>query len=423
MSRFLAIVAGVLAIAVVAAAVVTADIPALAATAREAGHARFETPDTVGQRRFDSLTEEQQRQLERLGTLGYLVAGGPAPEASGVTLCTSEACDGYTVYVSRDYPGAFVIDLDGRVLHTWRDPGAEHWTRACVCRDGSVLGISAYPARLVKLDSDSRALWTYGGDEIRAHHDVRLSPEGTIRVLMRRGRRIPCLDGRPALEDLVCVLRPDGELVRIEDCIDVPGAFARSGFADLLTAPWFGKGGDPFHVNSVEVLDGGIAHPAFRAGNLLLSIRNMDCLAVLDPALREIVWVSHGPWQRQHEARITPDGCILLFDNRKFEDRSRVVKYDVVRDEITWSYSAEGFFSKGTGAQQLLPNGNVLITESQKGRILEVTPDRRVVWEYFNPRRIADGRTIVCITRAFRVPYGHFSGSFGQGLAALRTGS
>ncbi len=37
------------------------------------------------------------------------------------------------------------------------------------------------------------------------------------------------------------------------------------------------------------------------------------------------------------------------------------------------------------GANQPLPNGNVLITESDFGRVFEVTRDGEIVWEFNSP--------------------------------------
>jgi hypothetical protein len=363
------------------------------------------------------LTAEQRRELERISTLGYVTGSDPAPEAAGVTIRDPDACDGYTICVSRGHPGAFLIDMDGRVLHSWQEDGPKEWTRAWAYPDGGILAISADPARLARFDSESKLLWTYGGIDLGAHHDFQVQPDGSIYVLMRRPRYLTWLRKSPLQVDMICVLEPDGEAVRVTDCLSIPEAFRDSEYAYMLSADWFMKGGDPFHTNSVEVLDGRVDHPAFRAGNILVSIRNMDCLAVIDPEERAVVWVGRGRWQRQHEARVTPSGHLIVFDNRTFDGRSRVVEYDVLTDEIVWSYSEEDFYSLGAGAEQLLPNGNVLVTESQKGRIFEVTRDARVVWEYVNPRRMNNGRTIVRFTRAYRVPYGYFGGGFGEALS------
>ena len=45
------------------------------------------------------------------------------------------------------------------------------------------------------------------------------------------------------------------------------------------------RSGDIFHTNTLEVLDGRFAgrDPAFRKGNLLISVLKLDTLAVLDP--------------------------------------------------------------------------------------------------------------------------------------------
>jgi len=48
-------------------------------------------------------------------------------------------------------------------------------------------------------------------------------------------------------------------------------------------------------------------------------------------------------------------------------------------------------YSAIKSSQQRLPNGNTLITESNNGRILEVTQDKVVVWEFYIPERKIKG--------------------------------
>ena len=45
--------------------------------------------------------------------------------------------------------------------------------------------------------------------------------------------------------------------------------------------------------------------------------------------------------------------------------------------------------------QQLLPGGNVLITEADGGRLLEVTRSGEVVWEYMNPIRGGEDEELI----------------------------
>jgi len=378
-------------------------------------HAQVSAGDTG--RGPQTITEAQRRELERIGTLGYTVGGDHAPPSSGLTLRDGEAYEGYTVYVSADFAGAFLLDMDGNTLHTWRDTTSLNWTRVWVYPDGCVLGVTAYPGRLLKLDSDSEGVWMYGDDSLVAHHDVRVSPDGSIYAVMRVARQWDWYRDFPILNDMVCILDPRGSAADERLCLSIPKAFHVSRYSDWVTSPEFlQRGPDPFHTNTVEVLDGAVPHPAFKSGNILITVRNMDCIAVLDPGSEHVVWANRGRWQRPHEARVTPEGRLLLFDNRKFDGQSRVVEYDVVADEIVWEYTEPGFFTPGSGAAQLLPNDNVLITESRKGRIFEVTREGRVVWEYWNPRTTDGGDSVVRITRAFRLPYDYFEGAFAEHL-------
>jgi hypothetical protein len=53
---------------------------------------------------------------------------------------------------------------------------------------------------------------------------------------------------------------------------------------------------------------------------------------------------------------------------------------------------SERFFGFNTSGAQRLANGNTLITDGPHGRAFEVTPDRRVVWDYVNPYFRRDGQ-------------------------------
>jgi len=56
--------------------------------------------------------------------------------------------------------------------------------------------------------------------------------------------------------------------------------------------------------------------------------------------------------------------------------------------KIVWEYKEDSiatFYSCILGGCQRLGNGNTLICDSAYGRILEVTPEKEVIWEYVNP--------------------------------------
>lgn len=56
--------------------------------------------------------------------------------------------------------------------------------------------------------------------------------------------------------------------------------------------------------------------------------------------------------------------------------------------EPDWGYVAPdkySFYSAFISGAQRLKNGNTLITQGMHGRFFEVTPDKKIVWEYWNP--------------------------------------
>jgi hypothetical protein len=334
---------------------------------------------------------------------------------------------------------ALLVDRDGAVLHRWRARFSEvfgrapqlrwqardetiAWHGAHLFQDGSILfnfqdNSFPYGSGLVKLDRESRVLWTLAAN---THHDVTVDEDGVIWVPAQRYRP----DGVPGLvhlapwyyEDLVLKVAPDG---RVLDEISVLGALRdRPG---LLTVTYDEDvalridSRDPTHLNNVEPLPRALAaaFPQWAPGDLLVSLRNANTIAVIDPVRRVAKWVLNGPFVQQHDPDFLPNGHILLFDNRGGDPAcggTRILELDPVSQKIVWSYDGCGgppFDSGIRGVQQALPNGNVLVTETMRGRVFEVTRDSpaRIVWDYRNALGEVKGRArLGVVTHAERIP-------------------
>jgi hypothetical protein len=167
-----------------------------------------------------------------------------------------------------------------------------------------------------------------------------------------------------------------------------------------------------FHANSITMLEGRAAdrNPAFRAGNLLVSARHLDMVAVVDPRTWTAVWSMAGETSLQHDPSITREGNLLVFDNQWQPGRSRVVVFDPLTQEVVWEYGTtedQPLYSETCGAAQELRNGSILITESDNGRALEVTPEGDIVWEFVNPQRAGDqDQYIATLFDVVRLPAG-----------------
>ena len=120
------------------------------------------------------------------------------------------------------------------------------------------------------------------------------------------------------------------------------------------------------------------------------------------------------PQDGQNLPSDSSNGNLMLFDNTGIDKRSRVLEIDPRSGEVVWRYERTErpvFFSLCCGTNQRLPNGNTLITETQKGRAFEVDRGGRSVWEYRNPHRVGeDQQTLANLFEVLRLPSGFADG-------------
>lgn len=340
-------------------------------------------------------------QLEPLSALGYLSGYVEAAKEPGITVHDpAMAHAGLNLYTSGHAPEAYLMDMSGTILHTWRyafedlwqvprpDGNiADFWRRAHVFENGDVIAIFE-TLGIFKVDKDSNLLWETRNT---AHHDLFVHPDGRIFTLTQRLVTFDWFsDGRPVFDDFITILSPDGaelDRVSILECLH------NSRYAPLLQSP--NKGGEVLHTNALKYLDGSLAakSPVFKRGNILVSIRELGIVAVVDLDKRSIVWALSGQWFRQHDPTLLDNGNIILFDNLGNGGMAKVLEVDPFTQDLVWAYGQgedEALNSPVCGNVARLPNGNTLINEACQGRALEVTPENEIVWEFRSPHRLAN---------------------------------
>ncbi|MFF3574437.1 arylsulfotransferase family protein [Nocardia jiangxiensis] len=294
-----------------------------------------------------------------------------------------------------------------------------------------------------QLNWSGERVWEWGtqapGGAARQNHDWELLPNGNRLLLVTIPRVVPALGPHPVGDQGLYEVDPDGAIVwewRVGDHLAELG-FSESGW-DTLRETVARDPDDPWgylEINSAKTLGPNRWHRAdpnsvFHPDNILISSRKANIIALIDKVTTSIVW-QVGPYfdaapgaqhQRinahkvpraldqisgQHNPHLIADGLpgagnILVFDNQGgagyppaplgIYAGSRVLEIDPVTEQIVWQYTAEDsglpswtFFSSFVGNAQRLPNGNTLITEGMQGRIFQVTPEGRVVWEYVSP--------------------------------------
>jgi hypothetical protein len=280
-----------------------------------------------------------------------------------------------------------LYDAAGRLLHRWPvdyaglDPEGPKPLNVMlhgleVFEDGSLAVTFDAGNVIARIDACGEPLWiTPGG----FHHAI--SADGAGGLWAWRDETLVRLDAGTGAETRGLDLREDilpaggGQegVLSIRSFIDGPDQ-------PLRYDP------DAFHTNDVEPLapEMAAAFPGFEAGDLLVSLRELNLVAVVDPDDGRIRWSRHGPWLKQHDPDFQPDGTITVFDNRSGSGASRIMRVDPRSDIVDVLFAgsqAAPFYSWRRGKHQLLPGGHILVTETEAGRVFEVAADGGIVWE------------------------------------------
>ncbi|MHC4643825.1 MAG: arylsulfotransferase family protein [Planctomycetota bacterium] len=342
---------------------------------------------------------------------------------TGLTYKDARSFGGYTIITPIGGNAVYLLDEEGCIVHEWNSPGFQPgygyllpngnlFVRGQPVVETKVeVGQPSGKADIMlEMDWDSNEIWRWEHETF--HHDMVRMPNGnTVAIIWEvmpedlakkiKGGFSPeqveeirsdkdfmsfilqgvGVGGRPRLEgmltDALLEVNPAREQVNIWH--------AHEHFdpdEDFLCPIDF-----PFewtHINSVERTPDGA---------MLICSQKLDKIMKISWPDGEVLWkwggltgVSH-----PHDANITPDGTVLIFDNGAKHPpiaRSRVVEVDMDTDKIIWQYQPAPVFSMMSlhiaGAERLM-NGNTLICEGECGRVFEVNRDGEICWEWISP--------------------------------------
>jgi hypothetical protein len=283
--------------------------------------------------------------------------------------------------------------------------------------DGSIVFNFEYLG-MVKLDRCGAVQWTVPR---MTHHSISPSSGGGYwvpgRIFTETLEGYPPA-GQPYMDDQILEIAPDGTVLTE---VSVSELFRRNElFSLLVTGSWetFPRdGGETAHLNDIEELPDSLADrfPTFSPSDLILSFRHRNLLMVVDSRTWEVQWHRTGPWIRQHDPDFTPRGTISVFNNNSDDTflgtllgGSNILELDPVSGIVTTSYaprSGQEMHTSLRGKHQILPNGNLLVTQFEAGRLFEVDGNGEVVWEYVNRY---DEDEVAELTGAIRYPLDYF---------------
>ena len=361
----------------------------------------------------DGAAEDTARNLQALPYTSW----SPIEHADkmGVVLHDEAlAQPGYNFFNSVTTTEASLLDMDGNLLHTWSRDTGKKWEHVELLPTGELLVLNENPRRLVRLDWDSDIVWT---QDIDVHHDVDVAENGDIYVLSAAEEFIQ-YDGLeiPVRNHYIRILSPQGDVRRsisflplLERRLDMPKLVEFIATAGEIDFGFLFEGDfvDVFHVNTLAIIDR-TYNEFFQKGFVLFASRSLNLVGVVDVEKEALVWSwgeNYLDWP--HQPVLLESGNLLVFDNGSHRDYSRIIELDPLAGEIVWEYKADppdAFFSIMMGGVQALPNGNLLVTESTKGHVFELTRNGAIVWEFYNPdlNEVRDKRAT--IYRMNRIP-------------------
>lgn len=364
-------------------------------------------------------------------------------DGSGVTVYDEDAVQPGTTLLSgffdNELPEIRLVSLDGEVLQSWPvsvldlfpdlshvkpedDIPANDWGAAVhgirMEPDGAIL-FNFDGKGTAKLDRCGDVVWTLPH---MTHHSIDRSRDGSYWIPSRQWRETSGTTEMfrlPYRDDTILRVSAQGEVLSE---ISLNQILVDNGLYAILVAngdfETKMRKEDVLHINDIEELSADLAgaFPHFEAGDLLLSMRHLNLLLVVDPDDWSVKWYRVGPWLRQHDPDFQPDGTITVFNNNSDDTvhgellgGSNILRFDPfspTHEVSVWYDDDEtpGFFTNTQGKHQVLSNGNTLIAEYWGGRVLEVTPDGRIVWEFVNKY---DDEAVAKISGAVRYPAGY----------------
>jgi len=344
----------------------------------------------------DQLTPDD---IDQLQSIGYLQAADVDVQPVSIAVFNKEkALPGLNPYVSGHAPEAYLIDMEGNLLHTWRKPFDEIWPsqemppfakphmkkffrQFHLFPNGDLL-VNFEHYGIAKLDKNSDLLWAFKG---HAHHDIDVDSEGTVYSL---GKRVEYEKDDPSkwtLYPTINILSPEGKLQRTLELYDY---FDNSKYRAVLED--LEEYGDLLHNNTIRVFDGSQQQlsPLYQKGNILIASPIIDAVYIVDPQQETVVWMLRSMFDGIHDPTLLDNGNILLFDNRGPQNRSQIIEFDPFTQQIIWQYDGgthNPFFSSCCSVIQRLPNGNTLAVVTSQATAIEVTPQKEIVWQFHNP--------------------------------------
>jgi hypothetical protein len=332
------------------------------------------------------------------GTCMFLAACNPEYSIEIVRYDPSRACNGVTIFQDLLNGTLVSVNMEGEVLWDFHEPGYYVGGQNLgfdVLEDGKILFMQEERRKI--LDPSSMEI-VWEDQPLGGHHSVSRTARGTILFLNDEWFDVEYDPSQPPISLLGDVIQEvdaaTGELVwewHLKDHVDP----VQHHDADRIwTRDWS-------HCNTVRMYPDYEFHGEFYDA-ILLNSRRLFTFWMIDSATGEILWScgEHGTVRGEpppEDYLFTDEHDVFMFEHDRFimydngdehvPPTSRALEIEVDPEAGTenevWSWTESSFhmYDFWGGDANRLPNGNTLVANVTRGRLVEVTPAGETVWE------------------------------------------
>jgi hypothetical protein len=198
-----------------------------------------------------------------------------------------------------------------------------------------------------EINRDKKVIWSYLDPKV-SHDADRLSNGNT---LIAFGAQDTKNDAQ------VKEVNPSGDIVWSWCAKDI---FDTAPYNSIINEGWT-------HTNAVTRLAN---------GNTLVSLRNFNFIVEVDSEGNCVRKIGEGLLTSQHDPAVLPNGNLLVANHGRPHEALEID----ANSSIVWRFPITGQSSAPVRDANRLPNGNTLIIAAD--RIIEVTNDKQVVWQF-----------------------------------------
>ncbi len=240
----------------------------------------------------------------------------------GLTISKPGVQPGYVIFGAPD-GHAYAIDVKGNVAKKWSSPEPNSELEyARPLANGNLLAQvrlaksqsgAAGADSVIEVTQDGHVVWKYSDSARLLHHDMERMSNGNTLLVCSKDLDAPQISGKLVADDCLIEVDPSGKIVwewqtadHIDDLelphevrVQIMNGYP-SGPRTGLPAPTARKGFDYLHMNAASPIPESASHtdPRFKPGNVIVSYRYINTLAVVDRDTKKIVWKTRGPDHR-----------------------------------------------------------------------------------------------------------------------------